>query len=61
MTELGRNNDVDDVLCELDHCKQLLKEALPHVEQMANACSTGPIMSKIDHLVLDMEAAILEK
>ena len=39
--------------------KQLLKEALPHVEQMANECSTGPIMSPIDRLVHDIEAAIL--
>ena len=38
----------------------LLKRALPHVQQMANECSTGPFMEPVDHLVYNMEVAILK-
>ncbi len=55
---MAYHKDINIVLCELDMCKQLLKEALPFVNQMADECATGHIQS-IDRLVLAMEAAIL--
>jgi len=62
LAELLKN--LDEKVCGLsdknNELKLILKDALPHVEQMANECSTGPMLSSIDYLVIQMEHAILE-
>ena len=55
---------LDAKVCELSDKNivlvALLKEALPHVEKMANVLATGPIAGPVEHLVNDIQSAILE-
>lgn len=44
--------DLDIALCELDMCKLLLREALPHVEGIAQAVSRGPMIGDVDRLAI---------
>jgi len=52
--------ELENMKQQFDILKQLLKEALPHVEQMANVLATGPIAGPVEHLADDIRTAILE-
>ena len=36
----------------------LLKDALPHVEKMANALATGPVAGPVEHLADDIQTVL---
>lgn len=52
--------DLNTALCELDMCKLLLREALPHIEGVAQAISRGPMMNDVDRLAVTI-AEVLEE
>ena len=55
-------SDLGDEVRRLKAANELLmaflREALPHVEKMANVLATGPIAGPIEHLADDIQAVL---